>query len=158
MVGSAVLGVATIAVLYQLYSAARVVRAEHARVAGELAVEDSRGAFLLARTLTAAGVVAAALGAALVLVDPWETAGAAVIATVLGGPALFLIGDLVTRHAASGRIAGSRLVALGCLAVLALIAFALPALILAALAFAVLLLLSLAASGWFRLPSMSVND
>jgi hypothetical protein len=42
--------------------------------------------------------------------------------------------------------------------VLALIGFALPALVLAALAFALLLLLLLAASGWFRLPSLSIDD
>jgi hypothetical protein len=65
---------------------------------------------------------------------------------------------LALRRAVTGRIAPSRIVALVCLAVLALIGFALPALVLAALAFALLLLLLLAASGWFRLPSLSVDD
>lgn len=40
---------------------------------------------------------------------------------------------------------------------LALIGFALPVRVLAALALAVLMLLSLAGSGWFRLPTASVE-
>jgi low temperature requirement protein LtrA len=146
-VAAAALGIATIAVLWRLSRDRRRGRGEHA-------AETPRPALVL----TAAGAVVAALGAALVLADPWDTADAVTIGTVLGGPAIALVGDLVAERATSGRIVASRIIALACLAVLALIAFALPALVLAALAFAALLLLALAAAGWFRLPAMDVDD
>jgi low temperature requirement protein LtrA len=158
MGGSVGLGLATIAVLVKLYLDARAAHAEHVESAGEPGAEGPRGAFSFAYTLMAVGVVVVAAGIMLVLTDPWEAASATTIAAVLGGPAIFLVGDLAFNRAVSGRIAASRIVALGGLAVLALIGFALPALMLAALAFAVLLLLLLAASGWFRLPSLSVDD
>jgi low temperature requirement protein LtrA len=158
MGGSIGLGLATIAVLAKLYSDARSAHAEYVESGGEPATEAPRGAFSFAYTLMAVGAVVVAAGVMLVLTDPWEAASATTIAAVLGGPAIFLVGDLRLNRAVSGRIAASRILALAGLAVLALIGFALPALVLAALAFAVLLLLLLAASGWFRLPSMSVND
>jgi low temperature requirement protein LtrA len=157
MSGSIALGLATIAVLLKLYFDARAAHAAGERaIAGESGAEVSRSSF--ASTLMVTGVVVVAVGVVLVLIEPWETASATTIAAVLGGPAVFLVGDLALRRAVTGRIAASRIVALVCLAVLALIGFALPALVLAALAFALLLLLLLAASGWFRLPSLSVDD
>ncbi|MFC3493417.1 low temperature requirement protein A [Glycomyces rhizosphaerae] len=156
-VAAAVLGFATIVVLWRLYFDARLGNAEHERVAVEAATEVSRSAYAYAHALMVAGAVVIAVGVDLVLARPWDTADAATIATVLGGPAIYLVGNLVFNRAISGRIAVSRIVALGCLVVLALIAFALPVLVLAALALAVLLLLSLAASGWFTLPSMNVD-
>jgi low temperature requirement protein LtrA len=159
MGGSAALGLATIAVLLKFYFDARAAHAAgNGAIAGEPAVEAPRGPFSFAYSLMVIGLIVVAAGVVLVLTDPWESASASTIAAVLGGPAIFLVGDLALNRAVSGRIAASRIVALGCLAVLALIGFALPALVLAALVFAVLLLLLLAASGWFRLPSMSVND
>jgi low temperature requirement protein LtrA len=137
VIGGAVVGIATLAVLFKLY--------------------PRRGPSS-ARVLMAAGVVVVVLGAVLVVLDPWDTAGAGTAAAVLGGPSVFLVGELIARRALTGRVAASRVVALGCLVVVALIAFALPALVLAALALAVLLLLLLAASGWFRLPSMNVDE
>ncbi|MFG3341589.1 low temperature requirement protein A [Glycomyces sp. NPDC048151] len=143
------IGLATVAVLCKLYFDVRAVQADD---------DKAHGGHPLALALMATGGLTVIAGVALVLTDPWGNADAATIAAVLGGPALFLLGDLAARRAASGRVAVSRILALASLAVIALIAFALPALVLAALALAVLLLLLLAASGWFRLPSMSVND
>jgi low temperature requirement protein LtrA len=148
-----VLGFATMVIVWRLYLAARTADAERGTGA-----QVSRRDYAFARILMAAGAVLIAIGAVLVLAHPWDTADTATVATVLGGPAAYLLGDLVLTRAATGRIAASRIAALACLAVLALIAFALPALVLAALVLAVLLLLSLAASGWFRLPSMNVED
>lgn len=158
MGASAVLGIATIAVLLKLHFDARSIRAERAGNAGEPVAEAPSGASAAAYASMAAGAVVTAAGAALVVLDAWETASATTIATVLGGPALFLIADSALGRAAGARIAASRIVALSSLAVLALIGFALPALVLAALALAVLLVLLLAASGWFRPPSASVDD
>ncbi|MDA1362017.1 low temperature requirement protein A [Glycomyces luteolus] len=157
-VAAAVLGFATIVVLWRLYFDARLGNAEHERVAVEAATEVSRSAYAYAHALMVAGAVVVAVGVELVLAHPWDTADAATIATVLGGPAIYLVGNLVFNRAISGRIAASRLVALACSAFLALIAFVLPVLVLAALALAVLLLLALGASGWFRLPSMNVVE
>lgn len=155
---SAVLGVATLAVLLKLHFDARSARAERAEGSSGPTVEPSRGALAVAYALMAAGALVVAAGVAFVLRDPWETASAITIAAVLGGPAIFLVGDSVLCRAARAGMAASRIMALVSLAVLALIGFALPALVLAALAFAVLLVLLLAASGWFRLPSASVDD
>ncbi|MEV3935295.1 low temperature requirement protein A [Glycomyces sp. NPDC049804] len=152
------LGVATFAVLLKLHLDARSARTERAKSLSEAAVESSRGTAAVAYALMAAGAAVAAAGVALVLRDAWETAGAATVAAVLGGPAVFLVGDSALNRAVGGGIAASRIAALVSLAVLALIGFALPALVLAALAFAVMLVLLLAASGWFRLPSASVDD
>ncbi|MEU5155440.1 low temperature requirement protein A [Glycomyces sp. NPDC021274] len=118
----------------------------------------SRRARVFAFVLMATGAVVFAVGAVLVLLHPWGAADAAVIAAVLGGPALYVVGDLVHRRTSTGRVAVSRVLALGCLGVFALIALALPALVLAALVLAVLLLLALGASGWFRPPSVNVDE
>ncbi|SDD48629.1 low temperature requirement protein A [Glycomyces harbinensis] len=146
-VAAAFIGLATVVALWRLYSAARATAREHDTRA-------SGGPY----ALMVAGAVAAAIGAVLAAARPWDAAGAAAIATVLGGPALFLVGDLVFNRAVTGRVPASRVAALAALAVIALIGFVLPVLVLAALAFAVLLLLSLSAAGWFRLPSLNVQD
>lgn len=157
MGGGVVLGLSTVAVLLKLYFDARAAYAAgQGPTAGESGVAARR--FPFASTLMVIGVVVVAAGVVLVLIEPWETTGAMTAVAVLGGPAVFLVGDLALRRAATGRIAASRLLALACLAVLALIAFALPALVLAVLVLAVLLLLLLAASGWFRPPSLRVDD
>ncbi|MDN3241216.1 low temperature requirement protein A [Glycomyces tritici] len=152
-VAAVVLGLATLVVVWRLYLGARPGDDERAA-----APEDFRRASAFAHALMVGAAVLIGVGALLVLADPWGTADTTAIATVLGGPAVYLVGELVLTRADSGRIAASRIAALCCLAVLALIAFALPALVLAALALAVVLLLSLAASGWFRLPSMDVDE
>lgn len=148
-----VLGFATIVIVWRLYLGARAADAQ--RGTGTQVPRRDR---VFARVLMAAGTILIAAGAVLVLAHPWDTADSAAVATVLGGPAAYLLGDLVLTRAATGRIAASRIAALACLAVLALIAFALPVLVLSALVLAVLLLLALAASGWFRLPSMNVDE
>jgi low temperature requirement protein LtrA len=149
---AAVLGLATIVVLWRLYLDARRGDAAQGRIA------LSRSTYAYTHALMVAGAVIVAVGTALVLADPWETADAAAIATVLGGPAVYLVGNLAFKSALTGRVPVSRVIALVALVVFALIGFALPVLVLAALAFAVLLLLSLAASGWFRLPSMNTGE
>ncbi|GAA2268671.1 hypothetical protein GCM10009853_022520 [Glycomyces scopariae] len=155
-VAAAALGIATVAVLWRLYL--RAAQAETARDGTTLDSTADTTGDRTGRALTVAGAALAAIGGVLVLLDPLGTAGPAVIGTVAGGPALALAGDLVRRRAATGRTPFSRVAAIFALAVTALIGYALPPLVLAALAFAVTLLLALGASGWFRLPSLSVRD
>ncbi|SDL33955.1 low temperature requirement A protein (LtrA) [Glycomyces sambucus] len=165
-VAAAALGIATVAVLWRLYL--RAAQADTARdgtaLDGTTSDSTAPGGTVgttgdrTGRALTVAGAALAAIGGVLVLLDPLGTAGPAVIGTVAGGPALALAGDLVRRRSATGRTPFSRVAAIVALAVTALIGYALPPLVLAALAFAVTLLLALGASGWFRLPSLSVRD
>lgn len=142
---AAAIGIATVAVLWRLYL-----------LATQSETGNSTGG--VAKALMVAGAAIAAVGCVLVFADPFATAGAAALATVLGGPAVSLVGDIAAGRAATGKTPASRAVAIAALAIVALIGFVLPALVLAALAFAVLLLLALAASGWFRFPSLSVRD
>lgn len=131
------LGLATVVVLWRLYRS------------------GTRGAPL---ALMGIGAAAAVVGAALVVADPFGTAGAMTVLAVVGGPAVYLVGNLLAVRADTGRVSRSRIGALAGLAVAALIGVVLPALVLAALAFAVLLLLALGAAGWFKPPSINVRD
>jgi low temperature requirement protein LtrA len=149
---AAVIGLGAMVILWRLYFEVRLGDAAQDRV------DLSRSTYAYTHALMVAGAVIVAVGIALVLADPWETADAAAIATVLGGPAVFLVGNLAFKRALTGRVPVSRVIAIVVLGLFALIGFALPALVLAALAFAVLLLLSLAASGWFRLPSVNTGQ
>lgn len=155
-VTAAVLGFATIVVLWRLYFDARLGNGEHETVEVERATKVSRSAYAYAHAFMVAGAVVIAVGVELVLAHPWDTADLATVLVVAGGPAVYLVGNLVFNRAVCGTVPASRPVAIGALVVVGLIGTALPVLVLAALAFAVLLALSLAASGWFRLPSTSV--
>nr|BFF22419.1 hypothetical protein GCM10025732_03840 [Glycomyces mayteni] len=136
VVGVAV-GLATVVVLWRLYRS------------------GTRGGAL---GLMGVGAVATVVGAALVVAEPFGSGGAATVITVVGGPVVFLVGNSIAVRAETGRVSRSRIAAIIGLAVVALIGSVLPALVLAALAFAILLLLALGASGWFKPPSMSVED
>lgn len=142
---AAVLGLATIAVLVRLYLVANLRD-------GDAAAARPARAFMVA------GSAITALGLVLVAADPWDTADAAAILTLVGGSIVFLVGSLVWHRAVSGRVSRSRALAIGALVCFACIGFALPGVVLAALVFAVLLLLALVASGWFSPPSASVRE
>jgi low temperature requirement protein LtrA len=158
VVAAAVLGFVTIVVLWQLYFATPHGNIEHERVDIEEATEVSRDAYAYAHAFMVAGAVIVAVGVQLVLDHPWDTANAAALSTIVGGPAVYLVGNLMFNRALNGRLPVSRLVALGLLGVCAAIGFVLPILVLAALALAVLLLLPLSSSGWFRLPSLNFRE
>ncbi|MEU6246525.1 hypothetical protein [Glycomyces sp. NPDC047010] len=136
VVGVAV-GLATVVVLWRLYRT------------------GTRGAAL---GLMGVGAVATVVGAALVVAEPFGSAGALTVLAVVGGPVVYLVGNLIAVRDETGRISRSRIAAMVGLVVVALIGLVLPALVLAALAFAILLLLALGASGWFKPPSFSVED
>ncbi|MEU5871715.1 hypothetical protein AB0A73_09165 [Glycomyces sp. NPDC047369] len=137
VVAALLVGLATVVVLWRLYRT------------------GTRGAPL---ALMGVGAVATVVGAALVVADPFGTAGAATVLAVVGGPAVYLVGNLLAVRAETGRVSRSRTGAVVGLVIVALIGFVLPALVLAALAFAVLLLLALGAAGWFKPPSLDVRN
>jgi low temperature requirement protein LtrA len=66
-----------------------------------------------------AGVIVTAVGDELVITHPTGHADTATIATVVGGPALFLAGHLLFKHAAFGHFSTARPVALFALGILA---------------------------------------
>ncbi len=65
-----------------------------------------------------AGVIVTAVAEEQVIAEPTGPGSAAVTATVLGGPALFLFGHLLFKHAVFGNLSWSRLIALVALAAL----------------------------------------
>jgi low temperature requirement protein LtrA len=77
-----------------------------------------------------AGIIAAAVGDELTIAHP-EGTGAAVVGTVLGGPALFLAGHVLFKRAVFGRLSAARLVAIAALAVLVPVGLVVPPVVLA---------------------------
>jgi low temperature requirement protein LtrA len=86
-----------------------------------------------------AGMVVSAVADELVLAHPTGHTELKVAAAVLGGPALFLIGNLLFKGAIAGRLPLSHLVGLGLLALLMPTATLLSPLALAAAATAILI-------------------
>jgi low temperature requirement protein LtrA len=66
-----------------------------------------------------AGIIVAAVADELTIAHPTGDAGAATVATILGGPALFLAGHALFKWAVFGRVSVARLAAIGALAALA---------------------------------------
>ncbi|THV40094.1 low temperature requirement protein A [Glycomyces buryatensis] len=158
IVTAGVIGFASIVSLWWLYFDAGRGNDEHERIEVERAAHASRGGYAYAHALMVAGAVLSAVGVELVLAHPEETAHLDVTATVLGGPVVYLVGNLMYNRFVTGNMPVSRFVALGALVVIALISTFLPVLLLAGLVLAVLLVLAFAESGWFRLPRLSVQE
>ena len=112
-------------------------------------ISDSRDPGRLARLaytylhiLLVAGIIVAAVGDELVLAHPTgHTAGMA--AVLLGGPALYLAGNLLFKRATADRPALSHLVGLGLLALLVPVSFGLQPLALGALTTLVLVVVAM---------------
>ena len=68
-----------------------------------------------------AGIIVTAVGDELVIAHPFEQAGPATVATVLGGPALFLAGHLLFKRAMFGIWSIRRLAGIVVLAIVGLI-------------------------------------
>jgi low temperature requirement protein LtrA len=81
-----------------------------------------------------AGVIVAAVGDELTIAHPGGDTSGAVVATVLGGPALFLAGHALYKRAIFGVVSVPRIVAVGVLAVLAPLGSVIPPLALSTLA------------------------
>jgi low temperature requirement protein LtrA len=78
-----------------------------------------------------AGIIVTAVGNELVITHPTGHTGAATVATVLGGPALYLAGHALFKRTVFGGVSIPRLAALAVLAALAPVGTALPPLLLA---------------------------
>ncbi len=89
-----------------------------------------------------AGVILAAASNELLLADPAGIAAPETAIALIGGPALFVIGNLAFKTATVRRVPLSHMVGLALFAGLAVIATALPALALAGLVAAVLILVA----------------
>ena len=89
----------------------------------------ARSAYTYSHLPLVAGIIVTAVGDELVIGHPIGQADVATIATVLGGPALFLAGHAVFRYTVFGVRSGSRLVAIALLAGLVPVAFGLSPLV-----------------------------
>ncbi|MFK3983210.1 low temperature requirement protein A [Micromonospora sp. NPDC050397] len=92
-----------------------------------------RSAYTYFQLPIVAGIIISAVGDDLVIADPVGHSGAVTIATVLGGPALFLAGHVLFKHAVFGGVSVPRLVAIAALAALAPVGLVVPPLALATL-------------------------
>ena len=99
----------------------------HAEVADEVIASSTdpgrlgRSAYTYFHLPMVAGIIVTAVGDELSIAHPTGHADTATVATVLGGPALFLAGHLLFKRAAFGRLSASRPTALVALGVLALV-------------------------------------
>ncbi len=144
-----VVGFSTILLLWWLYFSYRLGNAEHEEAPTVEATRQARGAYAYAHALMVGGAIVVAVGIELVLAHPGDRAGWATAAVILGGPAIYLIGNIIFNMSRYGRTARSRMVALAALAVLLPIAPRLPALVVGILVLAVLAVLG-AATGELR--------
>ena len=89
----------------------------------------ARSAYTYSHLPLVAGIIVTAVGDELVIGHPMGHADLAVIATVLGGPALFLAGHALFKYTVFGVVSVSRLVAIAVLAGLVPVAFGLSPLV-----------------------------
>jgi len=80
-----------------------------------------RSAYTYFHVPMVAGIIVTAVGDELVIAHPTGAAGASVVAMILGGPALFLLGHALFKLSTFERVSVSRLVAIGLLGGLALV-------------------------------------
>ncbi|WP_051160539.1 low temperature requirement protein A [Patulibacter americanus] len=102
----------------------------------------ARDAYTYLHVPIVAGIILVAVGDELLLLHPLDELDGAGIAVTLGGPALYLLGELLVRLRMVGRVSVRRSVAIAALAVLVVPALVLPAIAVAGLATAVLVALA----------------
>ena len=119
--------------------------AEHAR-AQMSSSEDpgrlARDAYTYGHLPIVAGIIATAVGQDLLIAHPHDEVHAASLAMVLGGPALFLLGESLFRRRITGTWNRERLAALGLLLLLVPLAVHVSVLLLSAIATGVLVALA----------------
>jgi low temperature requirement protein LtrA len=103
----------------------------------------ARLAYTYLHIVPIAGIILGAVADDLLLSHPLDPTGPAGIAVILGGPALYLLGNLLFKRAtAASRLALSHLVGLALIAALSLVAAALPPLLLGAASTSVLVVVA----------------
>jgi low temperature requirement protein LtrA len=108
--------------------------------AGRLA----RDAYTFIHIPIIAGIIVVAVGDDLLLAHPTDPLGGVGAATVIGGPALFLLGETLFRLRMTGTFSSRRLACVGVLALLAPISTSISAIALVAIVTAMLIVLALA--------------
>lgn len=93
-----------------------------------------RSAYTYFQLPIVAGIIVAAVGDDLVIAHPVGHSSAVTITTVLGGPALFLVGHALFKHSVFGGVSVPRLVAIAALAALVPVGLLVSPLVLSALA------------------------
>ncbi len=111
-----------------------------------LATSDSSGslardAYTYVHAVLVAGIIVAAVGEGIVIEDPTGTPTAAQVATLVGGPALYLLGHLLFRRRMAGSWSGKRFSAAAALVVVGVAGVWVPALLTAGEVLAVLVCL-----------------
>jgi low temperature requirement protein LtrA len=98
----------------------------------------ARDAYTYLHVVLIAGVIVAAVGDAIVIAHPGERLGAAELAALVGGPALYLLGHVALRLRMTGTLSLRRLAGAFACVSLALVGLVAPALVVSALLLAVL--------------------
>jgi low temperature requirement protein LtrA len=107
--------------------------------AGRLA----RDAYTYIHILIVAGIISVAVGDDLLVARPTDQLGGVGAAAVLGGPALFLLGEILFRLRVTGTVGARRLTCVGAFALIAPISTSIPAIALVGIATAILIALAL---------------
>jgi low temperature requirement protein LtrA len=102
----------------------------------------ARAGFAYAHGIMVAGVIVVAVAVDLTITEPSADSAWRAVATILGGPAIYLVGNALYKRAVAGRIPVSRLLAFGALGCLVAVAPTVDRLVLSVLAMLVLLALS----------------
>jgi low temperature requirement protein LtrA len=131
------------AALWWLYFDTVGDRSRQVIAEGDQAGRLARDAYTYIHVLIVAGIIAVAVGDDLLLADPADRLGGVGAATVLGGPALFLLGEALFRLRATGTVSSRRLMCVGAFALLAPISTRISAIALVAIVTAILVLLAL---------------
>ncbi|WP_240930530.1 low temperature requirement protein A [Isoptericola sp. BMS4] len=135
---AALVGFATIVLLWRLYFDHRYGNQEHELADDADPTAAARGAYAYAHALMVGGAILVAVGIETVVHHPGEHTDAMAAAAIAGGPALYLVGNLLFQRALWGRTPRSRVAGLAALAVVAAVAPLLPLIATAALVLAVL--------------------
>ncbi|MGM1017000.1 MAG: low temperature requirement protein A [Actinomycetota bacterium] len=118
VIGAAILGFTSIVLLCWLYFSARVGNAHHAAPQLTEATRVARGAYAYAHALMVAGAIVCAASVELVVSHPMDRTEWPTMLTLAGGPALFLVGNIIFASAHTGRSPVSRVIALIALVVI----------------------------------------
>jgi low temperature requirement protein LtrA len=131
------------AALWWLYFDTVADKSRHVIAVSEQAGRLARDAYTYIHIPIIAGIIAVAVGDNLLLAHPSDRLGGVGAATVIGGPALFLLGETLFRLRMTGTISSRRLTCVGALLVIAPISTSISALALVAIVTAMLTLLAL---------------
>jgi low temperature requirement protein LtrA len=144
-VAAFVLGFVTSVALFWLYFARQAEAAAIAMDESDDAARLGRTGYAYAHGLMVAGVIVIAVGIEKTVAHPTGSTSAAVASVILGGPALFLAGNALFKHALLGYVPHSRFLAIGALALLAPLALVVSPLVLSAAAAVVVTAMAFAA-------------